>query len=53
MLIFKQQQIKLFKLLRKYKRRNKGNFMLKSLSNKIMLCGDGGQYYLILSKIST
>ena len=35
------------------KRRNKGKFTSKSHSNKIMLCGDGGQHYLVLNKIST
>ena len=38
--------IVLLKSLRHCKGRNKGNFMLKSNSNKIMLCG--GQHYLIL-----
>ena len=42
----------IFKSLRNCKRRNKGNFMLKSNSNKIMLCGGGGQHYLVLNKIS-
>ena len=31
----------------------KGNIMLKSNSNEIMLCGGGGQHYLVLNKIST
>ena len=42
-----------FDTLRNCKRRNKGNFMLKSNSNKIMLCGGGGQHILGLNKIST
>ena len=39
--------------LRNIKRRNKGNFTLKSNSNKIKLCGGGGggQNYLALNKI--
>ena len=36
--------IVLFKSLTHCKRRNKGNFTLKSNSNKIMLCEGGGQY---------
>ena len=40
----------IFKSLRNCKRRNKGNFT--SNSNKIMLCGGGGQHYLVLNKIS-
>ena len=43
----------LFKSLGNFKRRNKGNFTLKSNSNKIMLCGGGGQHYLVLDKILT
>ena len=39
--------------LRNCKRRNKGNFTLKSYSNKILLCGGRGQHYLVLDKIST
>ena len=46
-------QIVLFNSLRNSKRRNKGNFMSKSNSNKIKLCGGGGQHYLVLNKIST
>ena len=34
--------IVLFKSFRNSKRRNKGNFMSKSNSNKIKLCGGGG-----------
>ena len=45
--------IVLFKRLSNSKRRNKGNFTSKSNSNKIKLCGGGGQHYLILNKIST
>ena len=45
--------IVLFKSVRNSKRRNKGNFTSKSNSNKIKLCGDGGQHYLVLNKIST
>ena len=33
------------------KRLNKENFTLKSISNKIMLCG--GQHYFVLKKMST
>ena len=44
--------ILLFKSLKSYKRRNKGSLTSKSNSDKIMLCGGGGQYYLILNKIS-
>ena len=36
--------IVLSKSLRNSKRRNKGNFTSKSNSNKIKLCGDGGQH---------
>ena len=36
------QGIVLFKSLRNSKRRNKGNFTSKSNSNKIKLCGVGG-----------
>ena len=43
----------LFKSLRNSKRRNKGNFTSKSNSNKIKLCGGGGEQYLVLNKIST
>ena len=46
-----REKIVLFKSLRKYKRLNKGNFTLKSNSNKITLCG--GQHYLVLKKIVT
>ena len=42
-----------FRSLRNWKRRNKGNFTLKSISNKIMLCGSRGLHYLVLNKIST
>ena len=45
--------IVLFKSLGKCKGLNKGNFTLKSNSNKIMLCGSGGKHYLLLNKIST
>ena len=45
-------KIELFKSLRNSKKRKKGNFTLKSNSNKIMLCGGGGQLYLVLNKIS-
>ena len=48
-----QRIIVLFKSLRKYKKRNKGSFKLKPNSNEIMLCGGGGQHYLVLNKIST
>ena len=41
--------IVLFKSLRNSKRRNKGNFTLKSNFKKIMLCG---ATYLVLNKIS-
>ena len=41
------------KSLRNSKRRNKGNFTSKSISNKIKLCVFGGQQYLVLNKIST
>ena len=43
----------LFKSHGNCKRRKKGNFTLKSNSNKIMLCGGGRQHYLVLNKIST
>ena len=43
--------IVLFQSLRNCKRRKKGNFMLKYNSNKIMLCGGGGQHYFVLNKI--
>ena len=46
------QEIVLFKSLRNSKRRNKGNFTSKSNSNKIKLCGGGGQHYLVLNKFS-
>ena len=39
-----------FKSLRNYKRRSKGKFTSKSNSNKIKLCGGGGQHYLVLKK---
>ena len=42
-----------FKSLRNNKRRNKEHFASKSYSNKINLCGGGGQHYLVLNKIST
>ena len=45
------QNIVLFKSLRNSKRCNKGNFTLKSNSNKIMLCGGGGQPYLVLIRL--
>ena len=44
--------IVLFKSIKNSKRRNKGNFTLKSNSKKIKLDG-GGQHYLVLNKIST
>ena len=44
-------EIVLFKSLRNSKRRNKGNFMSKSNSNKLF--GGGGQHYIVLNKIST
>ena len=50
---YSKQEIVLFKSLRNSKRRNKGNFTSKSKSNKIKLCGGGGQHYLVLIKIST
>ena len=43
----------LFKLHRNCKRHNKENFMLKSNSNKLMLCRGGGQHYLVFNKILT
>ena len=43
----------LFRSLKNCKRRNKGNFTLNLNLNKIMLCGVGRQYYLVLNKIST
>ena len=46
------RDIVLFKSLRNSKRRN-GNFTWISNSNKIKLCGDWGQYNLVLNKIST
>ena len=46
-------RIVLFKSLRNSKRRKKGNFTSKSISNKIKLCGGGGQHYLVSNKIST
>ena len=45
-------QIVLFKSVRSCKRRNKGNFTLKYNLYNIMLCGGGGQLYLVLNKIS-
>ena len=42
-----------FKSLRNCKRPNKGNITSKSNSNKIMLDGGGGKYYLALNKIIT
>ena len=48
-----QQRIELLKSLINSKRRNKGNMTSKSNSNKIKLCGGGGQHYLVLNKIST
>ena len=41
----------LFESLKDCKRRNIGHFMLKSNSNKIMLCGGEGQHYMFLNKI--
>ena len=49
----KNLPVVLFKSLRKCKRHNKGNFALKSNSNKRMLCGGEGQCFLVLNKIST
>ena len=49
----KDVAIVLFKSLRNCKRRNKGNFMLKSNSKKIKLCGGGGKHCLVLNKILT
>ena len=46
-------EIVLFESLSNCKRRNKGNFTSKSNSNRIMLCGAGGQHSLILNKILT
>ena len=43
--------IVLVKSLRNCKRCNKGNFTLKYNLSKIMLCGVGGQHYLVLDKI--
>ena len=48
-----EKEIVLFKSLRNNKRSNKGNFTSKSNSNKIKLCGGGGQHYLVLNKLST
>ena len=48
-----QETIVLFKSLRNSKRRNKENFTSKFNSNKIKLCGGGGQHYHVLNKIST
>ena len=45
--------IVLFKSLRNCKSRKKGNCMLKSNSNKIMLCGGGVQHNLVFNKILT
>ena len=39
--------IVLFKSLRNRKRRNKGNFTLKSNLNKVMLCKVGGNIILL------
>ena len=44
--ITNQECIVLFKSLRNSKRHNKGNFMSKSNSNKIKLCGGGGNIIL-------
>ena len=44
-------KIVLFKSVRNCKRCNKGNLMLKSNSNKIRLCGGGGQHFLVLKNI--
>ena len=54
-IIFIQTNLKivLFKSLRNSKRCNNGNFTSKSNSNKIKLCGGGGQHYLVLNKIPT
>ena len=41
------------KSLRNCKRRNKGNLILKSNSNKLMLSRGGGKQSLVLTKIST
>ena len=46
--------IVLFKSLRNCKRLKKGNFTLKSNSNKIKLCGVGSNImYIVLDKIAT
>ena len=44
-------ELVLFKSLRNCIRRNKGNFTLKSNSNKIMLCGGEGQNDLLLNYV--
>ena len=49
--IYQVYNIVLFKSLRNSKRRNKGNVTLKSNSNKIKLCGGGGQHYLVFNVI--
>ena len=43
----KSCKIVIFKSLRKCKGRNTENFTFKFNSNKIMLCGDVGQYYFV------
>ena len=46
--VYETMKIVLFKSLRNSKRRNKGNFTSKSNSNKIKLCGGGGNIILFL-----
>ena len=45
-----KHKLVLFKSLGYCKRRKKGNIMLKSTSNKIMLCGVGSQQYLFFTR---
>ena len=40
-------------LIKSHRNCNKGNYMIKSDSNKIMLWWSGGKHYLDLNKIST
>ena len=44
-----RQKIVPFKSLRNCKRRKKGNFTLKSNSNKIIMCGGAGDLNVIIS----
>ena len=46
----KYKSLVLFKSPGNSKRRNKGNVMSKSNSNKIKLCGGWGQHYLVLDR---